>query len=603
MNATARKKFFNAIFNVMAVGATILLVLNLWIFVLIVAVQAAEPTTPSPPLKARLSDTITLTESKTATADVVGTRVDGQLTGKVRVEPAGNSTRVNIEWNTLTQRERGVSTSVPLSKPMQSRFLVKSPTVTPGTIVAIAGDLAIVQDAGKKLADKIETAKFAGAKAAIAGPGAGAANSPARFGNSAVGGAAEAPKAADLAKGPTADLLTPKIVACPDRIDKAARYVFKQQKTDSVDSTGAVIKSTECSDIQPGYAIQKAYGGACTTLVDTTNRVAYKGYREFATVDGKEVEVTICTNETTVPFALTETSATCSVRNNLTAGVAIQQKKYYYTDNGTQVDATTCADSAEQYAIYQTTTTCSPIYDQATGLAFTQKRSAYDGPGGMAYVTDCAPVSTTGVAVSGENCSNPKYEHDFTTGVSYVLDRKYYMDGASKVYLTSCARSASVSYNHKHTTTTCTVTNDDTLLRTTFNQNTYISTPDDGTVEIKPCEAGNIVAYVTLSSGWIATSNGPDTLWAPSGYHQNKGTCDRARYWTWGDFTRAVAVSGLTNVSYAFIETWPDGQCSAWDLAYPDVTRGNYEKRSTFQRGDGSQLTRVEQTVTNAIGP
>lgn len=567
---------------------------------------ATKAATESAGLKVRLTDTLTLGESKEITGNVIGTTVNGELVGKVSIEPAGKAKRINIQWHSLSQRERGQTTTIPLSSPLQSRFLVKSATVTPGTTVTVAGELAVIKDAVAKMDAKIEQARAAGAKAAIQNNAPGnASGSFSRPGTNVGGSDSVAPKVSDTAKGPTADVLTPKIVACPDRIDKAAGYVFKQQKTDSVDSTGAVIKSTECSDIAPGYAIQKAYGGACITLVDTTNLVAYKGYREFATVDGKEVEVTTCTNETTAPFALTETSATCSVRNDLTKGVAIQQKKYYYTDNGTQVEATTCADSAEQYAIYQTTTTCSPIYDQANGLAFTQKRSAYDGPGGTAYVTDCAPVSTTGVAVSEENCANPKYEHDYTTGVSYVLTRKYYMDGASKVYLSSCARSASASYNHKHATTNCGVTNDDTLLKTTFNQNTYIETPDDGTVEIKPCEAGNVVAYVTLSSGWVPTSvSGTSIEWNATADICGRGTQNYGSGWHYWELfqsncgpVRVITVSGITFINNLSLPAPSVGG------NYQGCTRGNYEKRTTFQRGDGTQLTKVEQSVTNVLGP
>jgi hypothetical protein len=564
----------------------------------------------TPTLKAKLTDTLVLDQAKgksqQVTADVIGANIEGQIVGAVTVEPAGNAKRVKVAWNSLTTKERGTTTTVPLSTPLKSQFLVKTGSVSPGTTVTMQGSASVVTDAAKKLALKMEQTGLAKAKAGIAA-GTDAASSIRRSADAGGGVGTTTPtnSLAANAKGPTADVLTPKIVACPDRIDKTAGHVFKQQKTDSVDSTGAVIKSTECSDIQPGYAIQKAYGGACTTLVDTTNLVAYKGYREFATVDGKEVEVTPCTNETTVPYALTATSATCSVRNDLTNGVAIQQKKYYYTDNGTQVDATTCADSTEQYAIYQTTTTCSPIYDQANGLAFTQKRSAYDGPGGTVYVTDCAPVSTTGVAVSEENCASPKYEHDFTTGVSYVLTRKYYMDGASKVYLSSCARSASVSYNHKHTTTNCGVTNDDAQLRTTFNQNTYIETPDDGTVEIKPCESGNVVAYVTLSNGWVPTSVRATSLY----YTRAAGTCglgegnDPLWYEAAWQYESGGCTDGYvkTEPGLTFINvTLPGGYAI---YRYVSCTRGNYEKRITYQRGDGSQFTKIEKTATDVVGP
>lgn len=246
---------------------------------------------------------------------------------------------------------------------------------------------------------------------------------------------------------------------------KKYEYSYFDQGT-QVKVTGCLVDKSDFSSIPTS----KKYGGNCGVEIDHSKMKVYRKFSTVAYVDGVEVEVDSCTTDYDSSFDLIETSDGCSVRHDFDNKKSYMQTRLYYQNkDGEIVNVQTCQDSSStgySFAQYQTANTCNYYYDSKNGKAFKQERTAYMVDGKEYYASDCSPVGE-GFAVESEVCS-PKYDHDLSTGQSYLITKKFYNDAdGTKVYVTNCERSTETSFPISYETEGCDQQyNDDTKYMT-----------------------------------------------------------------------------------------------------------------------------------------
>lgn len=287
-----------------------------------------------------------------------------------------------------------------------------------------------------------------------------------------------------------------KTVACSARIDIPNLRMYKQARTDLESGiSGKLLEQGTCADVGEPIFLSKDVGGECSVVPDIENRLAYRGYRITALVDGQKQIVQDCQTDFDDTLEIKSTFSGCGVTNDFVNGVSVQQEKLFYLDNDGQHEVRGCADSETKYPQFITSASCEPIVDLPNGIVYPQSRTAYkNNLGETVAISDCAiPENVGGIAVQDEVCT-PEYEHDFANGQSYVRKRQYYSMNGEKTYLTSCGKSTE-SYPHLTFTDDCGVTYDDDNLTTIILGKKAIETPD-GMVEISPCEKTDTTSYV-----------------------------------------------------------------------------------------------------------
>lgn len=288
---------------------------------------------------------------------------------------------------------------------------------------------------------------------------------------------------------------------CSPRIAQEEGLIYRQAKQVETDESGKVVATGACEDHGGSVSIQKAYGDPCSVVYDYENKKAYEQYQEYGVVDGETITVTTCSNDFTKSYDIYSQNSDCGVRHDFDAGRSIVQEKLYYRNaDGEETQITDCIDGSKAYAHYLTDATCSPYIDKVNNTVTLYKRTAYKlGDGTIEYASECRAVDG-GTRELFESYCEQKYEHDFTAGQSYYRTRDYYLDDDNNpVYLTECTRSTTTSFPHKYSATGCGVINDDENLQSIVQTSTYIETPDDGEIELKPCgDEGTPVPYTFL---------------------------------------------------------------------------------------------------------
>lgn len=305
------------------------------------------------------------------------------------------------------------------------------------------------------------------------------------------------------------NLLTTTWEKCLPRIDADNGLLHLQTRKIEKFENGDVFNQGLCADTGETISGVRDYS-ACTDFIDTASMKVFEKYNMSASIETDDFLIRECTIEPERFFVIEATQNQCGMRHDFETGESIEQERLFYTDaKGAVIDISACQDSATKYTHFLTEQTCVPTVDNVAGVVFINKRTAYlltDGT--MDFANECRPVNQAGTPIHEEYCT-PKYEHDFVNNVSYYSTRDYYLDELAEAqYLTGCSRSSLASFPHTFETAGCGVTHNDTLMQTVFKAKKEISTPDDGIIEIAPCEdQGAPTSYAYLRADSVSQPN------------------------------------------------------------------------------------------------
>lgn len=277
---------------------------------------------------------------------------------------------------------------------------------------------------------------------------------------------------------------------CDYRVDYATNKAYEQKRnaTYAPESTREIY-TTNCADTGVNYDLLKDLQAGCSNVPNFVDKKLYFGFRKYFLIGEDLTYVSQCGTDDEEYVDIALIYDTCTASENLTEGTATIQKKWSYTDEQGKLKLVTdCVPTDEIYSIVETTESCTPQYIPEQNTVLIQGRQGWqDADGVWHFVSACRPYSTE-LDVLSEICDNPKYEHDFVGGNSYLRTRNYYEFNNEKTYLNSCSRDPSISYPHYKETTGCTAANDDANLRTRLYQRTYANL-DEGKSILKGCEA------------------------------------------------------------------------------------------------------------------
>lgn len=413
------------------------------------------------------------------------------------------TTRVIINWHTITAKNGENSEAGMLTSPLLSSFRVKGKRVTPGTNISAKGDLEQLAEDYMALKEKAE--KPEGDEDQIEDENeeeekdrdrdnSGMDPEGSDTGGNTSGGNNNSGGDGDT---PATDKPTTTWEQCQPQIDIAAGKVYEMQKQVTKNSDGEITDEGACERKGATANIKKEFGGDCSLIVNLEQMKAFKRYTSYANLNGVRIDCENCTIDETAFYRLLTTQEGCDIRHDFDDGVSYQQEKIYYnTDTGLQVDVCDCRDSQKKYTHFLTDTTCKRIVDFENGIVIENKRVAFIlDDGSTVYATKCRAQSGQ-IPIKEEFC-DPKYEHDFETHQSYYRTRDFYMkNGQDKKYLNECSRSGSKAFPHIYRTQDCAITYDDENLQTIIRAKTWIETPTGEMIQIAPClPKGGAIPY------------------------------------------------------------------------------------------------------------
>lgn len=512
--------------------------------------------------------------------------------------------RVKVEWHSIgTQRGEAVEA---LDSPLWSQFLIDQGKIEPGERLTARGNLEdttakflALQEklksgaSPKHLVDSKETTRE---KTNVAGTDSSSSRSGDLSPSASTSGSGfdSGSSTNNSSENVTTSLITTRQDPCAPRVAPSENLVYLQAKQVKVDSSGVIVETGACADTGETVIGTRVYN--CPPIIDSAAGEIRQSFTTVAEVNGNAITIQECTvdPDRTVPgirdyagcevlpdfgagkvfnqfrligdlngtireikscerdqdsfFLIESDSNVCGARHDFTNNVSIQTAKLFYTDDsGTNQYLTECQDTTTTYPHFQTETTCTPTIDSVANVVILNMRTAYNLPNGtVEFATDCRPVSSGGLPIYEEFCS-PKYEHDFVNNQSYYRTKDYYLDETgSPKYITACSKSPQVSFSHTFDTTGCGLVNDDVNLKTQFKSRTIIDTPDDGILEISPCqERGAPISYAYTGDEVI---NHTDILFPPA----TNGTSRIFPVWKGRDIIRGEAnlTGELSSISF-----------------------------------------------------
>jgi hypothetical protein len=290
---------------------------------------------------------------------------------------------------------------------------------------------------------------------------------------------------------------------CDNLIDQDDGFVYARGMRILKNDKGEELERGDCTPHGEIAEIKKVYGNQCVNLNDYINLVTYPSYRKYANIGAKELMIAPCTADVEKAIELVTDSSACSIRHDFINGFAVQQWKYFYVENGENVDATDCLDSSIQYTYYKTTIGCTAVIDTVNNIVFPSKRSAYKVlDGTINYASECAPVDSDSVSLKHEYCAQ-KYEHDLVAGQSYKRIKSYYNDFSTgqKIFASDCVRDTTISYLQTQETQGCGYENNDSGKYSVLNAKKQITTEEDGIIVISDCQqVGNKMYYALYNN-------------------------------------------------------------------------------------------------------
>lgn len=536
---------------------------------------------------------------------------DAIINGHTQYSSIGKGkNRVTITWHSMTKQQGAVTASEKIEPALISRVVAKGDTIDPNTALTVKGDLRKVLDAYKQLAKSIdEKSKRTNVAAAQATAEKKGRSDAARSGDlspvssgGSTGGAAATPPAGGSSTEPNVEVTVTEFIDCEPRIDEAGGFVYAQRKKIVRTEGGEILEETACQDDGLGVPITAVYGGECNPLIDLENRKVYEQFTKVAVLSNRTITVAGCQADFDKFAAIASDMDACRIRHDFVNGKSIQQERLYYLVNAERFDITQCQDSNVTYAHYLTENTCAPVVDEVNQIAFIQRRVAYNlNNGQVEYASDCKPITTEGTPIIEAVCAD-KYEHDYAAGQTYLRTYTYYVrPEGDHVKVADCSRSTTVSFTHKHDTAGCGTHNDDVNLKSFWQANTYIETPDEGVIELAPCADpfGNTIPYAYIAREYEPAGT------ARHCYKDSTGTSWAG--WNWGmDYPRLDV-----NCTSGSIVTLPAVSCLSYTgtvivsdshVAYQTGYQYTYNAVDKWLRGDGTTYTRPVQTYEGVCG-
>jgi len=231
--------------------------------------------------------------------------------------------------------------------------------------------------------------------------------------------------------------------------------------------------------------------------------------------NNREVQVRGCqASETVAAVPMTPTVNGCSIRDDFAKNKSYRQSKFTYQLDGITYQAGDCVDDGTEYPqtkVYADaagTVLCSPVTDTNGIPTALQSRIKITVNGIDDYRTPCTPdtAGTVTITATTNNCDNPStWEHNFTTGQSYGMERYFFMDGGQPRYVTQCQKSTAV-YPHDQEITGYQNHDDQTFA---YPLTTVYITPPTGRYNIKTSEVlQGAVQQTYVLSGTNTRANG-----------------------------------------------------------------------------------------------
>lgn len=379
------------------------------------------------------------------------------LNGHVTYAPqADSSTRSTIIWDSISMQSGGLTLSEPLGSALQSMVRTQQPEqaalnrIEPGTILKAKGDVQTLAEALGRLKQQM-------------------------------------------------DEKTKPIVEKSEKVEKtnvapvvAATQDNPQQTTtaggtpfNTTIEAGTTTTTEKCAD----------------KFIDISKMKAFAQYKAVYTKAGVKTGEGVCTPNQSEFSDIQAKNGNCTYAFDLANSTATKQEQWYYMDGSTEVLVGTCRDSSTKSSLTESRTGCPVTTDLVNKKVFPQSKLVFKIGTYEDNATECRAVTgATGIPINEEACE-PMFEHDFTNHVSYLLTRLYYtsdVDG-SKVYISSCGRSSTVSFLHVEDTTSCGWDLDDNLKVGYQKAKTIIKTGTlAGDVVIMDCKRIATIPYADI---------------------------------------------------------------------------------------------------------
>jgi hypothetical protein len=306
---------------------------------------------------------------------------------------------------------------------------------------------------------------------------------------------------------------------CPKVIDTTAKKIitnFQYFYFDDKDGTSVIDYCQADKTKDAALEITKSY--ECNDHVDLLTKIAYSRFKQFyKDIDGKDVLFSDCATDVTKSYPIREDYASCSVRHLFDQGYSVPQSRLFYVKDDKEVVLQGCQDTSQKYVHATTSDTCTPVISNNQVTTFSRKYITVDGV--RQYISDCTPLNSN-VTIKSENCTTTPYTHDFVVGQSFQNKNYYYMDGSTRVNVSSCVKSEEM-FVHTQDSSVCNEQNDDVNFQTTIFSKKLI-TVNGNKVYISECAAtGNPVPYKEIGYKWSQEFSSPAASLSAGGISDN----------------------------------------------------------------------------------
>jgi hypothetical protein len=269
-------------------------------------------------------------------------------------------------------------------------------------------------------------------------------------------------------------------------IQKQYYYIFQNKR----ENVGTCTPTTETINLQSEV-------GNCTPVVDLEKNEAILRKQFFYVLDNQKQEVGECTlSSDTIPLKNDLTSCEDD-RHDFTINKSFPQTQYYYMWENERYDIGQCVDAeGYEYPHYWDDTTCQ--YQVIDGRVFYKQRIAYNDLNGIKkFATDCQVTNSGGFELETE-FAGYTYQ-DATKQAIRRINTYFYIPGTTtKEYVDMGVETNSA---YPYIEEQCDIVNSDENLTTTFYKKVYFEDTDEGTtVEVSPCQPGQIIQYQKLST-------------------------------------------------------------------------------------------------------
>jgi hypothetical protein len=246
--------------------------------------------------------------------------------------------------------------------------------------------------------------------------------------------------------------------ACPDAVDLEAREARPQYVLFYTDAGGGRNEVGECQpDADQVFPIVEDLN-ACPIYLDYAAMEAVpRATLSYVNANNATVEVRGCeASEEKDAVPLEPVTDGCSIRHAFSEGKSYQLGRHQYVMDGVTWLAGACTENDTKYpheTVYEDAggqLICAPIIDEDGGQVTLQNRVQIVVDGIEQFITPCRPDTTSAaIMTTTEGCENPAtWLHDKAAGVSYALERDYYVRDGERVYLNDC-HPGSTTYPHQ----------------------------------------------------------------------------------------------------------------------------------------------------------